>query len=377
MSLRVDLCQAFTKLAELEAGEFTGKVRNLAPGDWTMTTPLTALGDVDPDDIDSVLVVDEDTVPATVKFAGIVRRPDGFEGGVIREVNPDGTVLTWQGIDLWGLLACRLVWPTPSTPPPWADSHDTRTGVASTVAAGLIGDHIGATAYADRSITDLTVIDPETGTSGTWSFRLVPLSEAVAQVCREAGIGCLAQMTSGNAIRFVMRSYNDVSASVVLSDQGDLESLTRVVVPASASWVVAAGSGELTARSFRTASSGATGLDRVESLYDISNVSDATALTRAAAEQLAAGSGDVVVDGKIAVGAAQSLVWGTDYELGDSLAVEIDSVRYTSQVESIEITITPDRETVQPMLGRAAKSTTQRIVREVSGLADRFNRNIA
>lgn len=373
---RVDLCAQFSKLAELEAGEFSGRVRNLAAGDWRATTPLSALGDVVPDDVDSVMVFDESTQPARIVFAGIVLRPDGSNSSVTREVTPAGTVVTWQGIDIWGLLGCRLVWPVPSTLPPWASGYDSRTGVASTVAAGLIADHIGSTALSSRSIAGLTVVDPAIGVSGTWSFRLLPLSEAVAQVCREAGIGCIASMSASGVIEFTLRSFNDVSARHVFSDQGDLEQLTRLVVPASATWVLAAGSGELAARLFETADAGATGLSRVESLYDVSNVPASPALSRAAVAELDYRSDDVVVDGQLADGAAQRLVWHDDYEVGDWLGVEVDSVRYRAQVDQVDVSITPARTRVRPLLGRAAAGPVQALVRDVSGLAARFERNI-
>lgn len=375
MRLRVDLCTAFVKVAELEVGEFEATVNNLAAGSFVASSPVAALGDVVAESVDTVLVIDEDAVPARVVFAGLVRRPDGSDGGVTREVDPAGSLVTWRGIDLWGALACRLVWPDPASVPPWSVSHDTRTDVASTVVAGLIADNIGVSALSGRSITNLSVLDPVVGAVGTWSFRLLRLSDAVAQVCREAGIGCIADMPTHGVPRFSVRSYDDHSARVVLSDQGDLERLTKVTVPASASFVLAAGDGELTDRKFATASSGAEGIERVEWFYDNTNITTDSALLRAAGAQLALGVEDVKVDGQVAEGAAQSLVWGTDYELGDTLGVEVDGVRRTAQVEQVRIEVSPIRHVVRPVLGRSSSSEVQRVIRAVDGLERRFDRN--
>jgi hypothetical protein len=374
MTYTVDLCTGFVKVGEATAFELSAIVRLLAVGEWQLSAPLAGLECPDVGAVDSIIVLDDQ---ATIVFAGIVRRVDGVEGGVTRVVAAEGTTLEFRGVDIYGLLALRQVWPTPSTAAPWADSHDVRSGAGSTVAAGFITANIGSGAIAARQIAGLTVVDPAIGNSSTWSGRLQPLDQMVGRICRESGIVCSATMTAPGAYQFLFRSPADLSDSIVFTDQGDLEELSRLVTPATASYVVAAGQGDLTARSFATADSGATGLDRVEVVYENTNITTPTGLTTAANTELVLQGEDIAVDGLVAADAAQRIRFLDDYELGDQLGVEVDSVRYSAQVEAVTFSLTADREVVRPVMGRSSTNEALNIIRQVDGLTSRFNSQIA
>jgi hypothetical protein len=375
MTYTVDLCDGFTKVGEVTAFELDAVVRLLAVGEWQLTAPLSGLECPDVDAVDSIMVYDTSTA-ARIMFAGIVRKVGGVDGGVARVVAAEGTSLEFRGVDVYGLLGQRNVWPTPATDPPWADAHDVRSGVGSTVAAGYIDANMGGTALAGRQIPGITVIDPAIGTTSTWSGRLQPLNEMVGRICRESEIICLATMTAPGAYRFIFQSANDLSASIVFTDQGDLEELSRLVSPATASHVVAAGQGELAARSFATADSGVTGLDRVEVIYENTNITTVGGLTLAASTELILQGEDVSVDGLVATDAAQRVRYLDDYDLGDYLGVEVDSVRYVSQVEAVSISLSAEREVIRPVLGRASTNDALRLIRQVSGIESRFDNQI-
>lgn len=372
----VDLCDGFVKVGEATAFELSAVIRLLAVGEFQLTAPLAGLECADVGAVDSVIVYD-DSVPPRIVFAGIVRRVGGVDGGVTRVVAAEGTTLEFRGVDIYGLLGQRQVWPSPSTVPPWAAAHDVRSGVGSTVAAGFITANIGSGALAARQVAGLTVVDPGIGASSTWSGRLQPLDQMVGRICRESGIVCLATMTAPGAYRFLFRTADDLSNQIVFTDQGDLEELSRLVSPATASFVVAAGQGELTARSFATAETAATGLDRVEFVYENTNITTAAGLSTAAAAELVLHGEDVSVDGLVAADAAQRVRFLDDYNLGDWIGVEVDTVRYSSQVEAVIVSLTADREVVRPVLGRTSANDALTLIRQVSGLESRFDSQIS
>lgn len=373
MTLTVDVCAGFEKVGEATAFTFEGVLRLLAVGEWKLTAPLSGLECPDVGAIDSIVVYDD----AAIIYGGLVRRVGGVDGGVTRSINVGGTTLEFRGVDIYGLLAQRRSYPTPSTEPPWAAAHDVRTGTGSSVAAGFITANLGSGAIASRQIPGVTIVDPDVGSSSTWSGRLQPIDSLVGRICRESGIVCIASMLGPGQFQFLFRSPKDLSLKLVLTDQGDLESLSRLVSPAAATYVVAAGQGELTARSFAVDSDGSSGLDRVEIVYENTNITSLDGLMSAAAAQLVLNGNGVAVDGQVAAGAAQQIDFGSDYDLGDWLAVEVDSVRYSAQVEAVTFSLTPARSIIRPVLGRATTNEALSLIRSVSGIQSRFDNQIA
>jgi hypothetical protein len=371
----IDLCAAFVKVTEAVAYEFRGVIRHLEAGDWELSTTPAGIGGVDTSTIDSLLIWYGS--PAKIIFAGLVRPTEGADAGIIRHIDNNGTTLTFTGIDLFGVLRQRQAWPTPTTDPPWADSHDVETGVGSDVAAEFIEANIGVSALSERQIADLSVVNPTVGLSSTWSARLQPLDLLVGRVCRESGIVCRASMPTPGTIVFTLGSPTDRSAQVVLSDQGDLEIIDHLMSPVAGSFILAAGQGELTDRSFAQADSGAEGLSRVEVVYENVNVTTAAGLASAANVELAEASSGVSVAAVLAEGAAQRLRYLTDYDVGDVLGIEVDGVRYTASVERVRFDLTEDRTLVTPVLGRSTSDQTLRLIRGMSDLADRFDTQLA
>lgn len=375
-SYSVDLCRGFERIGVANAFTFAGIVRHLTAGEWRLAAPISGLDVADVEEVDSVIVWDESRPPRIV-FAGIVRRTPSILGGTTRRLTATGDTVEFTGVDLFGLLGSRQVWPTPSTEPPWVDDYDVRTGIGSTVAAAYVEANAGAAAFAARQIPNLTVVDAGAGISSTWSGRLQPLDEFVGRICRESGVTCRASMPSAGDIVLTFTDPTDRSASLLITDQGDLEELAQLLIPATASYIVGAGQGELAARSFATADDGSTGLDRVERVYENTNISTADGLQRAATTELALAGSDVSVDGNIAETAAQRIRYLDDYDLGDWLGIEVGGVRYRSQVEAVKFEISALRETVRPVLGRSSTDRARELLRQVDDLTWRLDRQIA
>lgn len=371
MTWSIDLCTGFVKVDEVAgAGSFTAVVRHLSAGAWRLTIPRAGMR-VDPAVVDSVMVWDD----LQLVFDGIVGPVSNGMGGR-RIVNQGvGDMVEFTGTDAWGVLARRRVFPVPSMSEPWDQVNDDRTGVASTAAAGYVDANLGAGALAARQI-DLDIIDPTVGASGSWSGRLVGLDAIVQRVCREGGIVCYPRFLVGGTLQVRFASPVDRSATIVLSDQGDLVDLTRRSETANPTWVLAAGQGQGTSRLFESADSGATGLARFEALSEQASATSSDELNQIASTGVLAGSGGDWVSTKLTATAAQRLQWLVDYDVGDLLAVEVENVRFTVPVTAVEITVTPDRADVVPSLGEVVPDRLRGLNRDVLDLAARFDNQI-
>lgn len=375
MAASVDLCAAWAKIGEAPAATFSGILRDLAVGEWRLEGSVAALelaGAYTVADVDTIRVLDD----STVLFAGQVAPMSSGVGGLDRTVTAAGEQFALTGPDLWGLLAARVAYPSPATAPPWADAHDDRSGTASTVAAGYISDNLGVSALADRVVPGVSVVDGAVGSVGTWSARLQPLDQLVTRVCTDGGIICLPEIDLVGNVTFRLASRTDRSATLVLSDQGDLVGIEKVNTPAAATYVVAGGQGELTDRTFRDAGT-AVGLARREVFYDVSSLASSTEVQQAATSKAASSAASLTVVAQLADYAAARFAYPTNYRIGDLVAVELDGVRYPVPVSSVNIVVSPERTVVRPVLGSAVTNLVVGLIRDVADLQSRFDTQIA
>lgn len=371
----IDLCRNWARIAEAPAAVFDGVIRNLALGEWRLTGAVAALafqGAYTLTDVDTIRLVRD----ADIVYAGYVAPVASGVGGLNIVSTGDGDEFTLTGADAWSVLASRVAYPTPTTEPPWADSWDIRTGVASTCAAGYITANTGGATTADRQIPGLTVVDSNVGLSGSWSARLQPLDQLVARVCRDGHITCRMTVDYAGAVTVTLRSPNDRRATVVVSDQGDLTRIEHNIVPPSSTYVIAGGQGNLNARTFATAGS-ATGTARREVFADQSSLSTLTEVQQAATTTEAAAQATLTVRAQITDTAAAGLRYLADYDIGDTIAIEIGYVRYPVVIESITFHVSTERSVVRPVLGDAAPDLVTGLLRDVAGLQSRFDTQIS
>lgn len=370
----IDLCRNWVRIAEAPAAVFDGVVRNLTQGEWRLTGAVAALafqGSYTLADVDTIRIVRD----SSIVYAGYVAPVASGVGGleIIRSDTGEQFVLT--GADAWSVLASRVAYPTPTTEAPWAASWDIRTGVASTCAAGYITANTGAGTTADRQIPGLSVVDGVAGTSGSWSARLQPLDQLVARVCRDGGIVCRLAVDYTGALTATLRSPNDRRATVVVSDQGDLTNIDRIRVPASTTFVVAGGQGALNARTFATAGT-ATGKARRETFNDQSSLSTSTEVQQAANTALALAAATLTVRADVTDAGAAAFRYLVDYDIGDTIAVEVAAVRYPAVIESVTIHVSPERQVIRPVLGDSTPDLVTGLIRDIAGLASRFDTQI-
>lgn len=370
----IDLCINWVKIAEAPAAVFDGVVRNLKIGEWRLTGAVDAIvfdTGYELADVDTIRVVQD----ADIVFPGYVAPVATGVGGLEIVRGADGEEFTLTGADAWSVLNSRIAYPSPLTGPPWAASWDIRTGVASTAAAGYITANTGGGTTTDRQIPGLTVIDGVVGSSGSWSARLQPLDELIARVCRDGGITCRLLVGYDGAVTVTLAAPNDRTSSVVISDQGGLTNIKYVRIPPTATFVVAGGQGDLNARTF--ASSGtATGTTRREVFSDQSSLSTLAEVQQAANTARAVAASTLTVRAEVTDSGAGTLQYLSDYNIGDIIAAEVADIRYPVVVESVTVHVSPERQVIRPILGDTTPDIVTGLLRDVAGLASRFDNQI-
>lgn len=371
----IDLCQGWRRIGEAPAAIFDGVIRDLTMGEWKLTGSVNALAFAaghDLADVDTIRVV----AGSDIVLSGYVAPVATGVGGLELDYGQAGQQFTLTGPDAWSVLASRDCWPTPSTGQPWADSHDLRSGLASTVAAGYILANAGSAALPDRVVPGLNVIDEEVGFDGEWSARLQPLDQQVARVCRDGGITCRLDVDFDGELTATLCNPNDRRNTVVFSDQGDLSHIQIVRTPATSTFVVAGGQGNLTARTFAT-SGMATGAARREVFSDQSSLATETEVQQAATTALLGAGAMMTVRAEITDAATFGRRYRLDYNIGDTIAIEIGDVRYPAVVESVTVHVSPDRQVIRPVLGAATPNLVTGLLKDVAGLANRLDSQIA
>lgn len=366
----IDLLADGVKVAEAPAAVFDGVIRSLKVGEWRCEGAVSGLDTAaafDLDTVDAVRVVRE--ADRRIVFSGFATPVDDGTGGLEVDGVDDGERFVLAGPDAWFPLTARVAYPDPSTEAPWSLSHDERSGVASTVAAAYVAANLGDGALAARRWGDVDITDGETGLSGSWSARLQRLDLLIARVCSDGGILCRPTITFAGAVAVWLGGPRDRSATIVLSDQGDLVNLKRRRVAARKTHVIAGGQGNLTARTFRQSSSGETGDDRVEAFADWSSLATAAEVQQAANTTRAQAAATWSVSADLSDVAAQRLRFLTDYDIGDLVAVEINNVRHSVPIDAVRIELVPDRQVIRPILGTAAPNALAGLVRTVASLS--------
>lgn len=319
-------------------------------------------------DVNTVRVVRDNTIV----FAGYVAPVSNGVGGL--EVVSTGTdqQFTLTGPDAWSVLASRIAYPDPATGPPWATGWDVRTGLASTVAATYLAANAGVAATADRVIPGLAIVDGFAGMSGTWSARLQPLDELVQRICNDGAITCRLAVSFAGAVTATLAAPSDRRLTVVLSDQGDLTNIDQINIPASATFVVAGGQGQLTARSFATSGT-ATGVTRREVFINQSSLSNPSEVQQSANTKRLASAASLTVRAAATDIAASRVVYLDNYDLGDTISLEIATVRYPVIVEAVNVHVGLDRAVIRPVFGPAAPGLLAGLIRDVGDLQSRFD----
>lgn len=257
---------------------------------------------------------------------------------------------TITGVDDSVLLSERLAYPTPST----ADvtlqtsAYDVRTGVAETVMKQYVDVNIGPGAPSVRKIAALTVqATAGLGSSVTAQARFQPLQELFEGLADVAGLGFTIEQ-SGSNLQFQVYAPNDRSAYVRLDlDNGRLTKSEYSYSQPKATRAIVGGSGDLTARTFleRTTSfslaSEVTWGRRIEVFNDQRSTSE-TAKLQQYGDELLATDGKTLISVSISPTDDQSMLFGTDWNLGDKVTCVVGTAELIAVVTEIGILVTEE-----------------------------------
>ncbi len=368
----LQLCRNGDTIATCSAYEFAAMpVRNGA-GDWTLETspagiPPTGYADggkdvpFDPRDVTDVRLVAD----GRIVFAGNVY---GENGGYWVESDERGERWRFTGIERgWNQLGSRLVYPDPATEQPWTVTHDVRTDIASSVLAGYINANAGAGAIAARQIAGLDVADEHAGTSFTFSARLQSLAELATRIATDGGFEVLPEHGFDGSITFRLSAVRDRSDDTRFSDQGDLLSSSSRFQHRDATHVLTGGAGDGTARTFRSADTGATGDDRYEVFSDQSSMTS-TSEVQADADTKLALAGQRFQISTTLTDQMTTFMLQSGLRIGDKVGVFVRGRLYVAPIEAMQFEVTPERQILRPRFGAALPNELTALLRKVSQL---------
>lgn len=347
---------------------FRGNVRHLAGGEWEAALALTVW-----DDLLEIWPTDNAAPPLglAIQTPGHIVMSGAVNDATLTR-NGANTTVTVTGVDEFAALASRLVYPQPADPPPWAtNAYHVVTGQASAAIAEIISKHVGPTARAERQQPGLRVLDSGAGPTGTWQYRLVSVAEAVADIATEADLAVhVRRRLDGQLDVFVRPTL--VRTDLVLDDTV-IGNYTLKLSEATATTVVAGGSGEGTARLFTISGDGAAGAARREDFSAQTNIGTTAALQRSSDATLASSSATTTFSGSLAAEAADRYVWRTHYDLGDHILLRFDTTNWDVQVTAVGVTIDGDGLRMAPTLGIAPKHALAQLLADVADLQSRLS----
>lgn len=387
MTYTVDLCRGWQKIGQAQAPEFGGDRRHLEAGQWKATAADAAVSWSEIDavnefgqperrlatgtDVDTVRLVSDGQVVYSGEVAA--GESSGF-GGAESTTSSEGVRWSWSGVDEWHALAGRIAYPDPTMEAPWAVSHDVRNAQASTALAAFLYNNMGAGALSDRQVP-VSIVDGFAGPSMQWSARLQPLSDLASRICRDAGLACRLERDFDGDLTVTIDQPRDLSARVVFAES-DMSMLTCKWVPESANHTLAGGQGAGSSRTFRTASTGATGSARREQFSDQASLSSTAELQQSATATNALSAGTWSITAVPTDDASSRWGIGADIRVGDFVSIQVARRRHRVPVVAIGWSVSAERVQVRPVLGEATSDALKGIVRDVAGLASRFRTDV-
>jgi hypothetical protein len=263
--------------------------------------------------------------------------------------NTDGT---WEIVGASDdiILAERLAYPTPSTADVTAQTsgYDIRTGPAETVIKEYVDVNIGPSAVTARKISNLLIeTDEARGSTVFASARFKTLQELIYDLAQVGGIGYAITQTNGN-LEFAVYEPVDRSDTIRMDIQNRiLSSAVYSYGTAKVTRAIVAGRGEAENRVF-VERSNADSLAaetlwgrRIEVFKDRRD-SEETNQLNTAGDELLADLGKTIVEMSVTPADDQTMVYLTDWGLGDRVTVVANDIESSAVVTEVGIQIAED-----------------------------------
>lgn len=381
----LELCEQFDKVGVCESFEFKGILNRNQAGEWDVQfANPNYQGSGTLEDVDSIIVRKS---TGGIVYAGMIVPTVGNNvTGLRRHISPGGTVYELGGVDLFGILGLRIVYPdfenelgsgftgNGGLTGTWSNAYAAAGGTsvqASTVATRYIQRNLAdgnGTPLIRRVVSSKVTVDDTTpvGTNNfAWRSRLDRLDVCVGNVCDAGDIVCDVELSATPTIDYSFRSPSDLADTVRLR-LAQLTGTLHVITPAKpVTAQFAAGDGEGASRLFALypwpQSSEPADLDRVEAIFEARDANDGATLVTVARQEYnksnAPYSAWVDADSVPLVYGA-----GEDYQLGDTIGVEIEPGNVVDMdVSSVTFDISPNRAAILPVLGHHVKNEFEKI----------------
>ena len=329
------------------------------PGEWTMQS------------------VSRDRCPFQPGTGIIVVRDGLFlYGGVLTEIQDDFDAMrglhNWTAIGKGDLeyLNRRICYVNPASSSPNAAAHYTASGYLSAIVRDLIRLNLGPDALTARQepvIADH--VQTDAGPSVSVSLRFQNLLNAVTALVSGNGWNIRPSWNdSTDKVYYEIFQGQDLTDKIVFTEQ--LSNIMAAEYLASApqgNFILAGGTGELTARYFQTAQDDTSISEwgRVEYFQDARNQNS---LSGYADEVLAGKTADTVGYGCTASTMELAPQFGQDYFLGDFVGMKVFGQYITAEVQQCEINVEGGIETVEPRFGTVAIGKLRNIFRQIRDL---------
>ena len=349
--------------------------------DYTQLHIIDTLNDVGQWSLSSV---SDDKCPFQPGYGIVVWRDDVciYSGFVttIQDTFDNSTMLhSWQvqGVNDLGLLARRICFVDPATGSTTTYSHFTRSGDIAYVVYELIRLNAGPNAMDARKIP-IIVNNGYTSLSinVSVSLRFQNLLAAVTTLCSANNCGVRAVWYTAlqqPKVYYEVFKPRDLSSTIYYAEYMNNTAKSEYIgkVP-DANWILAGGTGELTARSFATAQNDTSIYQwgRIEVFQDARNQSN---LSPYASKVLADKSNNMIGYSVVASDVDNAPQYGVDYLLGDIIGANVMGQNITAQIQQIEITVANGVEHINPKFGTLSLGKFREIFQRMDDMQQNLN----
>lgn len=306
-------------------------------------------------------------LPATTELAGEMTEGRGLiverDGAVLlsgplvtakRKSDKGKRTLTVGGVTDTVYLERRLALPVPSGPPYTAAAYDDKSGNAETVLRHFVDRNLGPAATTARRLPAFTLQpDLARGTSVRGRARFPVLLELLDELAAAGGDLGFAVVQVGTGLQFQVTVPQDRTRTAVFSEElGNLGGYELTLTAAVGDYVIAAGGGEGTARTFveRGTASANDPRRRHELFRDRRDTTDLAELEQTITETLAETASSTSLS--LSPIDTEAVRFGRDYALGDRVTVQVEGQDVVDVVREVTLTLTPDGgDVVTPAIG--------------------------
>lgn len=266
--------------------------------------------------------------------------------GPIDLLEPDlaENTVTIVGVDDLVHLRDRVVFPDPTRPAGQqsVDAYYKRSGLSGNIAHDLIRDSLASNAASNalpaRRVDGFVVgSGAGLGVQTSTNLRYQELLASARSLARLGGFtfSCVQEPDDRIVVRF--RAGHDRSRSVRFTgENGGVTDGQYALAAPTATTVIVAGQGEGAARTIIERSRASTWGRRIEVFKDQRDTDDAAQLEQSATESLDEGAAGA--SASFTVSETPGLRFGTDFQLGDTVTVEVGALTISEPVRAVELT---------------------------------------